>query len=90
MPTNYKEPKVGDLVYEPFAPKVPGKVIEILGPTQYPTGVSTTDKIVRVKWLNGVVTERNSGYLNDFGKLVSETERKLKAHKDRKALLDAL
>jgi len=69
-------PKVGEYVYRPFRPKMPGRIIAVfspLPPRKY-------FHFVTVKWLNGVVEDTDTLDLNDFQALIEDHRKKLKTH----------
>jgi hypothetical protein len=69
-------PLLGHIVYKPFEPQRPGKIVDIITDDGY-------KEVVKVRWLkDGSETIEN--YLNSFEALVEDTERKAKNH--RKAL----
>lgn len=90
---DWTNPQVGQIVYQPFYPQVPGRIIEVLGPTRE----GGSSKRVRVHWLKPVkvyyaiggpdknerVTEsvHDALGLNDFTSLVESTERKALNHR---------
>jgi hypothetical protein len=82
-----KVPEIGDVVYRPFRPQYPGKIIKVIPvwyqislPVQANTEGYTRYK-VSVKFLNGKEEEiywESLNYLND---LIEDHEKKLRTHK---------
>lgn len=90
---SYGDPKVGDLVYEPFSPKKAGKIIEVVGRRKFPDRPDYVCPFfeVKVRWAkDGSVTVCDSGQLNGFQDLIDDHERKLATHMAMKARLEAL
>ena len=66
-------PLLGHIVYKPFKPQNPGKIVEVIKETEY-------GEIVKVRWLKDL-SETTEKYLNSFEALVEDTERKAVNHR---------
>ena len=74
------EPKVGQVVYEPFCPAVVGVIVAVReGQKDYPTQPLYMYQVVDVLWYNekrGMSRDIKARRLQDFTALVEEHERK--------------
>ena len=95
--------KVGDLVYRPYIPQKPGKVIKTFEPIfneetkrlecQVVVHPQTGRKMygaVIVRWLDGTETYEASTSLNNFAKLIEDHHRRLTKHESKLPALLAL
>jgi hypothetical protein len=69
-------PLLGHVVYKPFEPQRPGKIVDVIKEDAFA-------EVVKVRWLKDG-SETTEKYLKSFEALVEDTERKAKNH--RKAL----
>ena len=69
--------EVGDFVYEPYTPQMPGKVVEILEETE------SAGFKVRVKFINGKEKIIVENHLNDFDGLIESCKKKDKRNPTR-------
>jgi hypothetical protein len=80
---------VGTVVYVPFTPQQPGKVIRVVDKGGRPDGF---DERVEVRWLkkgNPTSVER-SFYLRSLPELIADHEKKLDGHRKRLKQAEAL
>lgn len=82
-------PFIGQLVYRPFKPQNPGKIIEIEEGAKS-INPSMKEVKVKVKWIKGEISSWYSYNLNDFDELIKEHEKKLNTHKNAKQKLLSL
>ena len=81
---------VGSLVYRPYKPQSPGKVIEVLGEFEILDGKYRIRK-VQVRWLKGgKETDEDTGSLNSFDELIEDHQKKLNNHLATKKKLEEL
>jgi len=73
--------KVGDYVYKPFKPQKIGKVLEIIKKEDFNSNPKQYGNLVKVHWSDGKIKEETDMYLNNFGRLIADHEKKLATHK---------
>jgi hypothetical protein len=66
---------VDKLVYKAYSPAKCGKVIEDMG-WHTPQGMRRACRIIKVKWINGTVTQELAYVLNDYEALVEDHRKK--------------
>ena len=86
---NYLDPRVGDLVYEPYTPSRAGKIIKVEKKIErtilkeFMPDVSPTIKhVITVLFLNGSTKSYDSIHLQPFDRLVEDHIRKAKKFSD--------
>jgi hypothetical protein len=77
-------PRVGQHVYRHCKPQTPGTIIALLGKT-----ASGYWENVRIRWMNGIVSEHSNGELKDFEALIAEHKKKAEGHEKNLAKLIA-
>lgn len=95
--TIYGHVEVGRRVYQPFRPSHAGVITEVIH--QEPRTVTsrkgsdydyTPPPIVKVRWVDGLITEVPSLSLQDFDALIEDHEQKLATHLATKAKLEVV